>query len=89
MPVNAASVAESAQSVLQSGSRLLLMIAMALFLAYVLFLLCTVAASSAITTWHALRIAARARRQAGTSRLPSGAGYRGGPVHAGKHAMSA
>lgn len=55
MPMNAASVAESAQSLLQSGSRVLLMIAMTLFLAYLLFLLSAVTISSALTKVEALR----------------------------------
>ena len=46
---------EYTQSILQSGGRLLLMIAMALFLAYVLFMLCAVTISSAFTTWVSLR----------------------------------
>lgn len=87
--MNAASAAESAQSVLQSGSRLLLMIAMALFLAYLLFLLCTVTISSAVTTWHALREAIRSRKQASAA-SSAAAGSRGShAVRAGKHALSA
>lgn len=55
MPMSATSVAESTQSLLQSGSRVLLMIAMALFLAYLLFMLSAVTISSAITKVNALR----------------------------------
>ena len=43
------------QAALQHSSRVLLMIAMALFLAYLLFLLSTVSIASAITTWHQIR----------------------------------
>lgn len=55
MPMNAASVVESAHSVLQIGSRLLLMVAMALFVAYLMFLLSALVLSSAIATMRALR----------------------------------
>ena len=55
MPMSTISVAESAQSFLQSGSRVLLMIAMALFLAYLLFMLSAVTISGAITKVNALR----------------------------------
>ncbi|WP_431696153.1 hypothetical protein [Kocuria rhizophila] len=51
----AATVGESLQTFLQGGSRVLLMIAMALFLAYMIFFLATVSIASAITTWHQLR----------------------------------
>ena len=55
-PLNSAtSISEYTQSILHSGGRLLLMIAMALFLAYVLFMLCAVSISSAFTTWQSLR----------------------------------
>lgn len=55
-PLNSAtSISEYTQSILHSGGRLLLMIAMALFLAYVLFMLCAVSISSAFTTWMSLR----------------------------------
>lgn len=49
------SMPEYTHSILQSGGRLLLMIAMALFLAYMLFMVCAVAISSAFTTWTSLR----------------------------------
>lgn len=49
MSTSAAPFAASAQSFLQEGSRLLLMLAMALFMAYLLFLLCAVVISSAAT----------------------------------------
>ncbi|MDO4918357.1 hypothetical protein [Kocuria sp.] len=59
MPVHvlshAASTGEFLQIFLQGGSRMLLMIAMALFLAYLLFFLGTVSIASAITTWHQIR----------------------------------
>lgn len=87
--MSAASAAESAQSVLQSGSRLLLMIAMALFLAYLLFLLCTVTISSAVTTWHALRAAIHSRKHANAA-ASAVSGSRGShAVRAGEHALSA
>ncbi|MCT1957280.1 hypothetical protein [Kocuria rhizophila] len=78
MPVpmlsQAASVGESLQTFLQAGSRVLLMIAMALFLAYMTFFLATVSIASAITTWHQIR---RHPRQAAHPRamapvLPAG-----------------
>ena len=46
--------AHTIQGALQSGSRILLMIAMALFLAYVLFFLSTVSIASALTMWHSI-----------------------------------
>lgn len=59
MPVpmlsQSASIGESLQTFLQGGSRTLLMIAMALFLAYMIFFLATVSIASAITTWHHIR----------------------------------
>lgn len=59
MPVpmlsQSASIGESLQTFLQGGSRTLLMIAMALFLAYMIFFLATVSIASAITTWHQIR----------------------------------
>lgn len=61
MPVHILSLSDNAsageflQVFLQGGSRVLLMIAMALFLAYALFFLSTVSIASAITTWHQFR----------------------------------
>ena len=55
MLTQAATVGESLQTFLQGGSRVLLMIAMVLFLAYLLFFLSTVSIASAITTWHQIR----------------------------------
>lgn len=61
MPVHILSLSDTAsagellQVFLQGGSRVLLMIAMALFLAYALFFLSTVSIASAITTWHQIR----------------------------------
>ena len=55
MLTQAATVGESLQAFLQGGSRVLLMIAMALFLAYMIFFLATVSIASAVTTWHQLR----------------------------------
>ncbi len=78
-PLNTvASVSETAQSILQSGGRLLLMIAMVLFLAYMLFMLCAVTLSSAYTTWHTLRQ---------HSRSASAAAITGGSdaLHTGRH----
>ncbi|ALU39668.1 hypothetical protein AS188_07780 [Kocuria flava] len=49
MPMSTASFAASAQSFLQDGSRILLTLAMALFMAYLLFLMSAVAISSVAT----------------------------------------
>lgn len=53
--ISSAPLYESLQGFLQGGSRVLLMIAMALFLAYMLFFLSTMSIASAITTWHHVR----------------------------------
>ena len=55
MTSGTANVGEALQMFLQGGSRVLLMIAMALFLAYMIFFLATVSIASAITTWHHIR----------------------------------
>lgn len=84
-----ASVGETVQAFLQGGSRVLLMIAMVLFLAYLLFFLSTVSIASAITTWHQIR---RRPRQAAHPRemAPVTAAedqpYQELPAH-GRHAL--
>ena len=61
-PLNGvAGMPEYTHSILQSGGRLMLMIAMALFLAYMLFMLCAVTISSAFTTWVSIRQHPRSR----------------------------
>lgn len=75
---NVGSVSETAQSILQSGGRILLMIAMVLFLAYMLFMLCAVTLSSAYTTWHTLR---QHSRRASTAAITGGSHA----LHAGRH----
>ncbi len=76
--ISVASISESAQSILQSGGRLLLMIAMVLFLAYMLFMLCAVTISSAFTTWQTLRQYSRG----GVATAIAGGSH---ALHAGRH----
>lgn len=70
MPMNAAPVAESTLEMLQNGGRLLLMVAMTLFLTYILFLLGAAILSGLVTGIHALRSPNSTATAASVTQLP-------------------